>query len=258
MPSRYGVGFAGAGQSYYLAGPNAAFWDARKPIRSVILWGHGAGSANGSVLGAPLNNPYRMGLVRRFVQEGCVVLASDWGGATWGAPPSNDYVEAGRIAIMTKLNVADDVPIGLYGTSMGNLVMMNYMRANPTRVAFMAGAIPLLDPGELRDRGLTLPVGNSLHNFADDINAAYGGQFSNATHGLQYSPVKYAHLLPADIPIKLWMGARDGTVPIATGDAFVAARPQTEREIFDTGHNDGVEKEFYEDIVNFCMKHIPR
>lgn len=246
MPQYYGRGLAHEDELFFLSGPDAAFWKARKPVPS-ILYCHGAG-------GIVLSKENNAKVIRELSRAGFLVLVSDWGGKTFGYTPSNSRVEEGRIALQ-QFNVNPDAPIGILGISMGATVGLNYTRINQDKVGYFGGIIPLLDLENLKIRNPS-DLGDSLDN-------AFGGSYSDAVHGQYYSPVRYASTLRTDLPVHLWIGANDNVIPRSTSTAFMAAHSNTVREIYEVpdvtstlgDHSSLVQIEALDSIVQFCKDH---
>ncbi|MEP6710547.1 MAG: hypothetical protein ABJA64_02415, partial [Candidatus Saccharibacteria bacterium] len=103
----------------------------------------------------------------------------------------------------------------LVASSMGMATACATTLANPTRVAKIAGIIPLI----------SIAWGQSL--FPVSANAAYPPVYDDATDGPYHSPLVMAATLPADLPIHLWCGDIDTTAPLSLAQDFITARPQT-------------------------------
>lgn len=213
MPSLFGTGFAHAGESYYLRGPAAAWWPAMRPV-PLLVYLHGA-TGTGAGNAADLNEAHLIRLLaRRFL-----VLASDWGGPlTFANDTAIARVHGGIAAARTALNV-DARPVVVVGMSMGAGLGLAYALEHPDQVAAVAGMIPMLDVADIRD--------NNRGGLGAAVDAAYGGTYSDSTHGPVHSPVRFAEQLPEDLPVAVWTSSNDTSAVPATAAAFLAARPQT-------------------------------
>lgn len=180
--------------------------------RTTLIYCHGSGDTATTLLTKSGQRPLINSMAQNFA-----VIAPDLGlQATWG----NDLH-------VTLIDEAIDYVETTYGTSgrvilvagsMGTLGALAYALNHPEKVRAVAAIIPGLDLADLMLRGA-----------AADINAAYGGTYDDVTEGPTHSPVQYAGDLDPNIPIHLWTCSNDTITVPATADAFVAARPQTER-----------------------------
>lgn len=245
MPAKTGIGEVTTSEGFYLRGPNAAFWDRMRPVPALI-YAHGASQSAKSVSGNPVEIQLIQELSKKFL-----VLVGDWGGSTFGYTPSNTRLTSG----FNKLQSYNVIPgkIGLVGASMGNAVNMTWAKSNLTKVAFIAGLIPLTDITRLLvDRPDIKP----------QVDAAFGGTYSSTTHGPNYSPIQYVSSLGTSFPISLFYGFNDHTVDNATTEAFQAARPETHIMGYDSGVGEGHTFETIQaaqsDIVDFCFANAPK
>lgn len=209
------------GQDRY--GP-AAEWDAvftpANPGKPPLIWCHGNyGTAQADY------SAYSTEL--RLLAQRYTVIAADLGFNTFG----NDtgVTRVGQAVAYLAASWASSGPVVLVGASMGAAVALNYAVRFPANVAACALIIP----------ALSLLVDPS-HPAADEIDAAYPPAYNDATNGPTHSPIQFAGNLPTDMPIHLWTSSDDPTVPPATADAFVAARPQTGRTVFGAYGHGGI------------------
>lgn len=180
---------------------------------SPLIFCHGSGANAESAF----NKTEQRSMMRQLGQEFAVCTA-DLGGETFG----NDtgITRIGQVKSYLASTWGATGPAVLVSGSMGTLNAMAYTLAHPTDVAAIAAFIPALDIADLllaTDGGAVPPL----------IHAAYGGTYSDVTHGPTHSPVQFADDLPA-IPIALWAADNDTAARPGPVNAFVAARPETD------------------------------
>lgn len=193
-------------------------WRGDKPL---LVYCHGSGDTATTVLKKSGQKPLIDALAQRYI-----VIAADLGYQAFG----NDIHVTRITQAITYLQgiTGNTDPVTLLGGSMGNLGGMGYVRAHPENVRAYVGIIPGLDLSDLMLRGA-----------AADINAAYGGAYSDAVHGPAHSPVHYADDLDPAVPMHLWTASNDTICVPATADAFVASRPSTLRtDVGALGHSE--------------------
>lgn len=209
-------------------------WSGAQP--NGIVYCHGSGDTASTAY----EDVTQFGLCHKLGRFSTVIMA-DLGLQTWG----NDTAIArigDAVAHLRTLGVTG--PVGLVAGSMGNANAMAYALAHPDEVGFIAGIIPLTDILDVMGRGASA-----------EVNAAYGGAYSNVTHGPTHNPILLADDLPVDLPIRLWSSPTDLLTPYATAQAFEAARPQTElTDLGNTGHSDASVLEATPSVVSWCRR----
>lgn len=231
------------GQSRYVAaefdgvyGEPASFCNAQP---NGIIYCHGSGGTAATVYA---DTNVQRPLINQIAAD-ATVSAADLGGQTFGN--NTAITRIGQAVTYLRSTWGQSGPVVLVAGSMGVLGAMSYTLANPTEVAAIAGVIPGLDLADLMLRGA-----------AADINAAYPPGYNDGTDGPTHSPVQFAGSLPAGLPIKLWTSSNDTICVPATADAFVAARPQTERENLGAlGHTDAAIVAATASMVAFVDQH---
>lgn len=165
------------------------------PPKAAILHIHGVESGNGAV--DWMNVSSRQPLFRAMTQAGFVIVSCDLGGSsTWG----NDTAQS---RITSAYNYSQSLPgisagkVILFGQSMGGLNAQIWAKNNKSLTSGMVLVIPVCNLTDL-----------STGVFSSAINAAYGGAYSQATHGATRNPVTFAASLEG-IPIQLWYGTSD-------------------------------------------------
>lgn len=188
-------------------------WATWSGERTPLIYCHGSGDTTDTAQNKAGQGP----LIRALAQHFTVGVA-DLGLEAWG----NDthVTRIGQEKTHLANNWGADGPVVLVCTSMGALGGLAYTLANPANVAAVACVIPALDMADLYsvvDAGV-----KAL------IDAAYGGAYSDVTHGPTHSPIQYADELPADLPIAVWAADNDLAARPGPMNAFVTARPQTD------------------------------
>lgn len=190
---------------------------AGRPTLGVIFC-HGSGETVEDVLMTAARLP-TFELLAGIADLDATVIAAKLNGDKYGNATTVDRVHDAVTYLRNSWGVVG--PVGLVGVSMGAASALNYAKAHPTEVAWVAGIIPLTNLQLLHDT-------NAGHAAALDL--AYPPAFSDAAFGADYDPIVYASTLPADLPIKLWYAPNDSIVPSSTVTAFQTARPATEIE----------------------------
>lgn len=218
-----------AGQGRYSPVNAPTEWDAVfatqyrfEENKSGAIWFHG----NNQFVTADYTSYNAM--FQTFAQSHHLGLA-DFGGSLFG----NDVAIARTVEMVAYMESRGLIaPFVLIAGSMGASTALNYAVRNPAKVKAMALTIPVVSLSYGVDAG-----NPGLTN----LNAAYGGTYdpNNPDHAA-HDPLLFVDDLPADLPIKLWTSSNDPTVVPATHDAFVAARPQTERTVFGAYGHGGI------------------
>ena len=203
------------GQSRYVAGEWDAIFD-RPGVTRPLIWCHGN---NGNATNDFSGYSYVFNLFARYFK----VYVADLGGNTFG----ND---TGIARVASLVTYAGNGPVVLVGASMGASVAINYAVRNPTKVLAIANVIPALDFNSVDSSNLGWT----------NLNAAYPPAYNAATDGPTHNPLQIANQLPSNLPVKLWTSSDDPTCPPATADAFVAARPQTQRTVIGAYGHGGI------------------
>lgn len=157
-------------------------------------------------------SPQRWPIVRTLTDTCnlCTISADLGGSATWGNATLISRMDEAYAYTQTLPQVKKGKVI-LAGQSMGGLAMLNWARANKTKVAAVVGVIPVTN--------MNTAIANG---FSTQIAAAYGGAYSDATYGAQYNPRVYAATL-AGVPGQLWVGSTDVIANTTDAGAVAAA-----------------------------------
>lgn len=183
------------------------------PIKRGILYVHGR-EADGTFGGLEwMRHTERAALINKLVQAGYTVLSCDLGGnVTWGNSTALARIDQAITYLLT-LGVLPD-RVNLVGTSMGACSSFNYARDSRVRVQSIVGALPVVNLTDIHDN----------RGFLAEVNAAYGGSYSEATNGNQSNPATFgAAGLLSNLPIQLWYGNTDTVSIPALVNNFVTA-----------------------------------
>lgn len=158
--------------------------------------------------------------------QGYTVIGGDFAGNSFGSDTGLAQVALAKTWLGGQ-GLAG--PVTLVGASMGACVALNYAVRNLANVRACALIIPALD--------LRVEPG---HPAADEIDAAYPPAYDdNDPDDAAHNPIHFADDMPG-LPIHLFTSSDDPVVPPATADAFVAARPETERTVFGAYGHGGI------------------
>lgn len=172
--------------------------------------------------------PARWPIMRGIGNE-LVMLSPDLGGlSTWG----NDTLISRMTAAKEVLYGVPNVRTGkvkLLGQSMGGLGALVWAAANPTLVDRIVLVIPVLNLKDVRD----------YSNYGPEIDAAYGGAYVEATHGLTHNPLTMAAAGKfKNIPIQMWYGDRDALCRPEFSVQFAALAGQCEAHALSGNHEE--------------------
>lgn len=157
---------------------------------------------------------YRWPIVRNMVDRcGLYSISADLGGsATWGNSTLLARLDEAFAYTQTFPQVKKGKVL-LVGQSMGGLAMLNWAKANPSKVAGMVGVIPVTN--------MNSAIADA---FRSQINAAYGGSYSDAAHGANHNPQIFASAL-AGIPGQLWVGRTDVIARLDDANVVASGAP---------------------------------
>lgn len=158
-------------------------------------------------------------LLRDLAEDFTVCAATPGGSLHWG----NANARGNAINLKNYLQTAYGTSgkVGLVATSMGSLLALNFAMENPTLVSWVACMLPALNLADLK--------ANS--GYASEINAAYSGNYTDATFGATSSPYYYRTSYPAaTIPTAFFTASDDAIALPVWADAFIAAQPTVYRE----------------------------
>lgn len=234
MWTSHGTGRYFTGESDVICRPSV--YSASKPA---ILHVHGVEAGNGAA--DWMNVSSRPPMFRSLAGAGFTILSCDLGGsATWGNDTSQSRLTSAYNYAQTLPGVTPGRVI-LFGQSMGGLNSQIWAKNNKTLVAGMILVIPVCNLTDL-----------STGSFSAAINAAYGGSYSQATHGAARNPVTFGAAL-SGIPTQLWYGDSDTLCKPADAIAVAALNPACILRPLSGGHAEStVAQVVGDDLVSFA------
>lgn len=176
----------------------ALFPRAAMPLRTGVLHAHGAeGAPPGGIAWMGVSSRWA---VMREVSSRAPVFSSELGGNyTWG----NDLALSRMTAAYNYLQTLPGVSSGkvsLLAQSMGATTAVAWAKANPAKVDRIALMIPVINLLDIRNNS----------GYQADIDAAYGGTYSEASFGATHNPLTIAQAGGlAGIKVQMWYGTTD-------------------------------------------------
>lgn len=203
-----------------------------------VLHVHGAGGT-----GLTAINFYGDGdkhATNEFAEAGYVSLSPDLGGPqTWGSAAITDKMTAAVNYLHMLPNVAPGKVV-LYGQSAGGLAALNWAAANPSLVSCIVLIVPVVNLTDIKV--------NNRTGYASLVDAAYGGNYSEAVYGSTRNPKTMAAAGKyANIPILIHYGLTDTTCVPAETEQFAAIIGDTVDLV---SHPTGHDMVTYESIDN--------
>lgn len=195
------------------------------PARRGVIYVHGAEGSPGSLAWTAL--PGRWPTINAVARRSTVLISDLGGNATWGNDTGINSITGAWNYLKTLPGVAND-RVSLLCQSMGANNGVPWAAANPALVDRIVLMIPVTNTLDMRDNS----------SYKNDINAAYGGSYSESTHGPTHNPLTIAKAGKlAGIPIQLWYGATDTLCKPEFALQFAAAvGPTCELRRMNGGH----------------------
>lgn len=187
-------------------------WKANGVTKGIIaLHGHGGNWTQWQQDRTGYNNvPSAGGHQTALVNAGYLVASIDAGGPTsWGCAASQDAMTSAYNDLINGGYIAG-TKIGLIVYSMGGLIGLNWLANNASKVACVWAFTPGLDLQYFYNEG---------GSYQSEITAALNGA-SIATYSPQANASAYTAL---KVPLSLYVGSNDTTVPPAQSANFVTA-----------------------------------
>ncbi|WP_160665322.1 alpha/beta hydrolase [Pseudarthrobacter sp. ATCC 49987] len=207
VSTQYQVGNVSAGERSLAVLPRN--WKANGS-KMGVLYCHGYGGTAMECRNSASQNMWT--LVEAIARAGFPVLSCDLGGDIWGNPTAVARVTTARAYLQGTLG-AKAGKIALLGQSMGHLTAMNWAAANLASTACVVSSMGVCDLAGIQQDPL----------FQASINAAYGGTYSNATHGPASNPAVNTAAKYAGLKWLSYRGASDTIAPQPTAVALAAA-----------------------------------
>lgn len=166
------------------------------------------------------NTPSAGGQEVALVDAGYVLASIDAGGPnSWGCAASQDAMTAAYNWLAAN-RIAAGPKVGIVCYSMGGLVALNWLRSNPDKVAGVFCFTPAVDLQYFWSQG---------GSYQTEIDTALGGA-AISTYSPAANPAAYTNL---DVPVAIYVGDADTTVPPTQTADFVAAvnNPRWTRQV---------------------------
>ncbi|WP_440984900.1 hypothetical protein ACQHIH_15940 [Xanthomonas sontii] len=195
------------------------------PLRRGVIYVHGAeGATPGGIAWTKL--PGRWATLNA-VSRTATILSSDLGGnATWGNDTVISAITGAWNYLKTLPGVSTD-KVNLLCQSMGATGAIAWAAANPTLVNRIAMMIPVINLSDVRNNS----------SYQADIDAAYGGTYSESTYGATHNPLSIASAGKlAGMPIQLWYGATDSLCKPEFALQFASASGNCQLRRMNGGH----------------------
>lgn len=186
--------------------------DAIRPLSTGVLYVHGAeGTAPGGIAWTGLVN--RKAIMAAVTADATMLCSDIAGNATWGNPAVLSAMSTARTFLLSQPGVSAG-KVNILAQSMGAVAALAWAAANPTLVNRIALIIPVLNLTDVRNNS----------SYQQDINLAYGGLYSEATHGSSHNPLTLAQAGKlTSTSIKMWYGSTDTLCKPEFVSQFVAA-----------------------------------
>lgn len=206
LSTEYGLGTYLANEGHLLIRTDS--FDRDQGLRGIIaIHGHGASAT----VWTPGNFVGDHALY--LAKGGNLVLSIDAAGpATWANDACMSAIDSAFTYLTTTLGCLSD-KVGVMGWSMGGLAAMNWLKRNPSKVTKVVVWAPGLNIDYFYDNNPTSKT---------EIDAAYGGSghAQYAGHNPQDDAASYSGL---GVPVHIYQGTADSTVPPSQATAFIAA-----------------------------------
>jgi len=209
----YGDGAVTASEWYASFLPGE--WRADVTVPGIVAC-HGYGGAASNWVD-PVNFPGSNNLATKLAAQGYPVLACDLGGGdTWAYIPTASRIND-AITYLQGTMKAKAGKVVLLGISMGGLNALYYAGTFPANVSCVVCLAPVSD--------IQWTVTNNSV-LATAINGVYPGGYTDATYGATYNPkIMAGNSKYVGMPIQIWQGSSDTTVPPSETTAFANLVP---------------------------------
>jgi predicted esterase len=218
-------------------------------LKPGVLNLHGASGDAWTVIG--WLNDSKPGTPNYVARNGQTGISADAGGPqTWGNQAAID----GAQRSYTRLQIMRGVKPGkvfLIGASMGGLTALNWAAANPDKIAGIVLIIPVINLNDIKV--------NNRGGYASLVNAAYGGNYDQATQGATKNPQTMAAAGKySGIPILLYYGLTDTTCVPAEATTFASTvGSNVETVALNSGHdNNSYHAVDNQRIIDFFNAHL--
>lgn len=184
-------------------------------------------------------------LIDKIVEAGYPVISCYLGGNLWGNAAGIALVENAVNRMQTAMG-AHPTRIGLIGRSMGHLYAMNWAAQHRSETDFVLATMGVCDLNDIH--------GNATYTAM--IDAAYGGSYSNTTHGPTYNPFINTEAKYTGLKWQGWVGVDDDSTPAPVAQALASRiGPTAEINVVAGGHNRDTFANFnYDKILAFIQR----
>jgi pimeloyl-ACP methyl ester carboxylesterase len=224
LHSTFSAGYSGTEKQAFLR--PGSFRPATDRKGCLYAWGH-----NNDAL-ALLSSTYWNGLGRGPAQYNRTpTFSGDYGGQLWSNDTALARMDSAWTYFKALSGVADDT-VHLLGISMGALLVLNWARANLSKVASMCLVNPVIDLVDIHDR--------NIFGFGTEMDGVYGGSGGFATAAPTHSPaLNAAAYEPIADRIRAYYGTTDPVVLQATVTDFCEASGAEAVSLGAVGHSAG-------------------
>ncbi len=163
-----------------------------------ILYINGAEADNGAY--AWTTRPTSWPSFRTMANLGYTTLSCELGGSkTWGNDTAISRITDAYNQLLTLKGVSNE-PILIIGQSMGGLNSLVWARTNKSLIHRMALFVPVINLTNVHDNS----------SYVTDIDAAYGGTYTEAAYGATHNPYTFAANGDLNgLVANLWYGTTD-------------------------------------------------
>lgn len=187
----------------------------RVPNNPFIGFVHGAGATGHDIL---VSNAARLApLTHRLCSTWEGVSGDNGGRQTWGNPASISALAA-TLNLAASSPWTSDTSYALIGNSMGAQVALNYAAQATVKPRAIVGVVPVINPNDIKI--------NNRSGYGSLIDGAYGGNYSENTHGAAHNPYTMRNDAKLkNIPMLFFYGIQDTLCLPEYVEAFIAADP---------------------------------
>lgn len=211
------------------------------PVMPGVVFVHGAGSGASYML-----DPYGKQSTKTLsICSRYPAISGDNGGPqTWGNDLSVTRLGGYISALANRSDASDDY--ALVGDSMGGIVALNYAAQASRKPKAIILTIPVINVEDIR--------ANNRSNYASFVNAAYGGNYNEATMGATKNPytMRNAEKLRG-IPTLIFYGASDQLCLPQYATGYAEADPNFREAVpLARGHEEAA----YSDVATIHRKRM--
>lgn len=219
-------------------------------LRMGVLYMHGASSDETQMTNLATANGNIFAICRGLAYAGHVVMSFNADGNHWGNDASWVRIDDAIAYMQGTLGAKASWQVGMLGASMGGCGLSWAGQGNLGKLACFAGLTPVSDIQSVYDETPALRA---------QIDAAYGGTYSDATDGPDHNPLLLAEAGLLDgLSYKAWYGATDAIVlPQTVLDLAAALSPTGATQSVTGDHNSAIGNlgGAVNDVIDFITSH---